>query len=61
MEIVTDKKKIEELDAISYQKDFGIKGEKQQFLKDPKKIKELDSNSQKEQKLKKEQPNKTKT
>ncbi len=59
MEIVTDKKKIEELDAISYQKDFGIKGEKQQFLKDPKKIKELDSISQKEQKLKEEQPNET--
>jgi len=38
MEIVTDKKKIEELDAISYQEDFNIQGEKQEFLTDPKKL-----------------------
>lgn len=57
MEIVTDKKKIEELDAISYQENLNIQGEKQEFLTNPKKIKELDSISEKEDKLKAEKPN----
>ena len=57
MEIVTDKKKIEELDAISYQESLNIQGEKQEFLTNPKKIKELDSISEKEDKLKAEKPN----
>jgi hypothetical protein len=57
MEILTDLKKIEELDAISYQKQFNIKGEKENFVKDKKKIEELDAISKKDQKLKEEEPN----